>query len=531
MNRKKFFAITLIAVYLLFIKIICLGNVIISSDFLLKLVWAKFPLYKGLRTNPYPDWEVENTRNFLNQFLKSSSYQDIALEKLLFYHYPIFHQLAKKGYLSIPPSVEEKVEAILNKSFETEDYLLLAYAEAYWLLNYKLDIAQHLVERYKKRKEQCWYENFKTFHSLKDIKEAVQTGELVRVPDYLNEYGIINNAVGELDPKNKEWYWVAYPETVGLMYTVAYKYKKALNNPRAKLYISGLIRTEEYQKLLVHYNYFADNIRSTHTQGVTFDITVHPYYSTPQQLEVLRNILIEMEQLGEIDFIDEIDNSCFHVCINPHYAIYYYNQWNTIESLYKAKEFLSAYSPIDTIQTLKLLERKGEVKRVTPNLFLRKGGVELINILKKQIKALILPLPVTKEELKPLAELLNYKIAFKLNPENLSSIQKGALIQTLTELQNQEYLTYFIRDNYIVVLINPSTSLTLASVSSKINFLSLSKWFLILAITVGILGDLWVKRNIRKRLNKIRNKRARPKRVTALDWYYKDGYIEFKRTN
>ena len=168
------------------------------------------------------------------------------------------------------------------------------------------------------RKELIWYECEKCYYNLDEVKEALDNGELLHPPEYFSDLEIINEAVGDIDPDNAEYYWAAKPETLGLLLHVAGEYKKRLKDKNAEIHISGLLRTLEYQDWLSQYNNWADLGRSTHTNGATFDITIHPYYvKDVNKINTLQEILNELHDKEDIFFIDESANSCFHVCINP----------------------------------------------------------------------------------------------------------------------------------------------------------------------------------------------------------------------
>lgn len=190
------------------------------------------------------------------------------------------------------------------------------------------------------RKELVWYLDEKCYQDLDDIKADIEAGELIKVPEFFKELEILNVAVGDMDPDNAEYYWAAKPETLGMMLTIAGEYKKKLKDRNAVINVSGLMRTLEYQNILSEYTYWADQGRSTHTNGSTIDITVHPHYvKDVNKIDTLYAILKDLHEKEEIFFIDESGNSCFHVCINPEYREKYKNIFYEVEREYKISSY------------------------------------------------------------------------------------------------------------------------------------------------------------------------------------------------
>jgi hypothetical protein len=212
------------------------------------------------------------------------------------------------------------------------------------------------------RLELIWYKNKKCYKDLDEVKEDLKKGILIHPPDFFQRLNIINEGVGEIDSKNKEYYWASKPSTLGMMLEVAREYKISQKDPKAKLCISALLRTIEYQNILSQYNNWADLGRSTHTNGASFDITVHPMFmKDTDKIEALRAILKELHHKGEIFFIDEAGNSCFHVCLNPDREKKYEDRFNRIMKEY---EFSSYYNntrflPVKNPGELKELVDKG----------------------------------------------------------------------------------------------------------------------------------------------------------------------------
>lgn len=171
------------------------------------------------------------------------------------------------------------------------------------------------------RAELIWYQYLKSYKDLSDVKEDLANGNLVHPPEFFEQLDILNKGVGDIDSKNASYYWSAKPGTLGLLLFVAKEYKLRLKNPDAQIPVSGLLRTLEYQNILSQYNNWADLGRSTHTNGATFDITVHPVYMNNdiKKIDTLVAILRELHKKGVVYFIDEASNSCLHACLHPDY--------------------------------------------------------------------------------------------------------------------------------------------------------------------------------------------------------------------
>lgn len=209
------------------------------------------------------------------------------------------------------------------------------------------------------RAELIWYQYLKSYKDLSDVKEDLANGNLVHPPKFFEQLDILNKGVGDIDSKNASYYWSAKPGTLGLLLFVAKEYKLRLKNPDAQIPVSGLLRTLEYQNILSQYNNWADLGRSTHTNGATFDITVHPIYmhNDIKKIDTLVAILRELHKKGEIYFIDEASNSCLHACIHPDYekkyALIFYNllrEYN-MSSAYALNA--TRFSPFKNLQSLK----------------------------------------------------------------------------------------------------------------------------------------------------------------------------------
>ncbi|OQA18805.1 MAG: hypothetical protein BWY64_01249 [bacterium ADurb.Bin363] len=215
----------------------------------------------------------------------------------------------------------------INTQFNYKYFSLFSFLTSFLLISLYLPCYADKPPR----TELIWYQYAKSYKNLKDVKEDLKKGILVHPPKFFEELNIVNKGVGDIDPENASYYWSAKPGTLGLMLFVAREFKLRLKNPEAELPVSGLLRTLEYQNILSCYNNWADLGRSTHTNGATFDITVHPLFmhNDIKKIDTLVLILRELHKKGEVYFIDEASNSCLHVCLHPDYeekyAEIYYN--------------------------------------------------------------------------------------------------------------------------------------------------------------------------------------------------------------
>jgi len=240
---------------------------------------------------------------------------------------------------------------------------LKKYVTLIFLLYPVLSISTIYAQDKPPRKELVWYQYEKCYHDLDEVKEDLEKGILVRPPEYFSDLDIINEAVGDIDPDNASYYWSAKPETLGLLLSVAREYKTRLKDKDAQIHISGLLRTLEYQDILSLYNNWADLGRSTHTNGATFDITIHPYYvKEVNKITTLEEILTEFHEKEEVFFIDESSNSCFHVCLNPDCREKYETFFYKVTGEY---EISSYYNPESTI--FSPLKDGGDLKKALEN--------------------------------------------------------------------------------------------------------------------------------------------------------------------
>lgn len=210
-----------------------------------------------------------------------------------------------------------------NKRFEDVPFVLFIAFLVICLYSKVISICYASPDQGGKplRAELVWYQYLKCYKDLSDVKEGLAKGDLVHPPEFFKELNILNKGVGDIDPENASYYWSAKPGTLGLLLSITKEYRLRLKDRNARICVSGLLRTLEYQNILSQYNNWADLGRSTHTNGATFDITVHPLYmhNDIKKIDTLVSIFRELHKKGEVFFIDEASNSCLHVCLHPDY--------------------------------------------------------------------------------------------------------------------------------------------------------------------------------------------------------------------
>ena len=206
----------------------------------------------------------------------------------------------------------------------------------FWTVILNIPITKTLSQEENLRKELVWYKDKKCYEDLKDIKNDIKNGNLIPVPAFFEKIGIENVAVGDIDPDNTEYYWAARKETLGMMLEILKEFKERTGKKEAKLHISGLLRSLEYQNKLFYYNTWADAGRSTHTNGAAVDITINGLFmKNAEEIETLRTILRELHEKEDVYFIDEVGNSCFHICINPDRKEKYGNSFSLLAKEYE----------------------------------------------------------------------------------------------------------------------------------------------------------------------------------------------------
>jgi hypothetical protein len=157
------------------------------------------------------------------------------------------------------------------------------------------------------------------FKDLDEIRAHVKDGRLVPIKD--DGPVTVDPQLGELDPDNASLYAHARPWVKEFLRDLA---TDAALPSGAKLRVTSLSRTEEYQKKLrrrtaVAASGVTPQKRSSHMTGSTVDISTK---DMPPAVEAwLRKKLADMERRGLVQATEEKWGAlCFHVMVRPDYA-------------------------------------------------------------------------------------------------------------------------------------------------------------------------------------------------------------------
>jgi hypothetical protein len=115
------------------------------------------------------------------------------------------------------------------------------------------------------------------------------------------------------------------PEAVDLLNEIGSRFQKRLIEKKYKNFrfrITSLMRTEETQNKLSHYNHNA-TLHSAHLYGTTFDISYKNFYNTDndsieasyEAVQTLTKVLVEMRQECKFLAVREHHQSCFHITV------------------------------------------------------------------------------------------------------------------------------------------------------------------------------------------------------------------------
>jgi hypothetical protein len=115
--------------------------------------------------------------------------------------------------------------------------------------------------------------------------------------------------IGEKDLRNQDSYIAARPATIGALIDIA---SRVNSGP---LEITSLVRHTEYQGALKATNANANTSVPMHTMGLAIDIAL---VNTPlKTVYEIRDVLLRMQQAGDILFIGERKQLVFHVVPHP----------------------------------------------------------------------------------------------------------------------------------------------------------------------------------------------------------------------
>ncbi len=157
------------------------------------------------------------------------------------------------------------------------------------------------------------------FRNLDEIRDHMKDGRLVPIKD--DGPVTVDSQLGELDPDNAALYAHARPWVKEFLHDLAADVAMPAG---AKLRVTSLSRTEEYQKKLrrrtaVAASGVTPQKRSSHLTGSTVDISTKDM--PPAVQAWLRRKLADLERRGLIQATEEKWGAlCFHVMVRPDYA-------------------------------------------------------------------------------------------------------------------------------------------------------------------------------------------------------------------
>lgn len=151
------------------------------------------------------------------------------------------------------------------------------------------------------------------FKGGEDLRRALESGELVRLSEP-ERFGLEprltgRSAIGGLDLENQDLYVAARPAAMGVLLEIA---RRVHSGP---LDVTSLVRSAEYQRMLLGRNANAGTDVPTHAMGYAVDIGM--LYTPMETANELRGVLEQMRAAGEIYFIGETNQLTFHVVPRP----------------------------------------------------------------------------------------------------------------------------------------------------------------------------------------------------------------------
>ena len=164
------------------------------------------------------------------------------------------------------------------------------------------------------RKEYSAFLEALVFDEYAALEEGLWTGGLVPLPGLPEQFNLNPRTEGpapiaEKDLANQLTYISARPATIGALLDVASRVTQG------KLEITSLVRHTDYQDQLRTTNANANTSVPMHTMGLAFDIAL---VNTPlPQVYEIRDVLLKMQEAGDILVIGERKQLVFHVVPHP----------------------------------------------------------------------------------------------------------------------------------------------------------------------------------------------------------------------
>jgi hypothetical protein len=151
------------------------------------------------------------------------------------------------------------------------------------------------------------------FSGLHDLRRATEAGELVPLSSvdlpFVQPRLEGESSIAYKDKEHQHMYVALRPAAMGMLIEIS---RRVQHGP---LDVTSLVRTAEYQRLLMRGNGNANTDVPTHTMGYALDIGMK--FMSPETAADLRGVLEEMREAGDIYFIAEANQLTFHIVPVP----------------------------------------------------------------------------------------------------------------------------------------------------------------------------------------------------------------------
>jgi hypothetical protein len=175
------------------------------------------------------------------------------------------------------------------------------------------------------------------------LEDGLWTGGLVPLPGMPERFNLRPRTEGaapiaEKDLANQLTYISARPATIGALLDVASRVTLG------RLEVTSLVRHTDYQDQLRTTNANANTSLPMHTMGLAFDIAL---VNTPlPQVHEIRNVLLKMQEAGDLLVIGERKQLVFHVVPHPSRLGHFTEIYARADAEAKRKAIENAYEPL-----------------------------------------------------------------------------------------------------------------------------------------------------------------------------------------
>ena len=217
-----------------------------------------------------------------------------------------------------------KITTSSNKRYalgDESDIYPWKVAAAYAALNASNDIVKKLIGKYYGPWDVAECRGLRIYDNYKDIRSAIKSGWLVKIPSTLYEdkgIGGLRGASETYYKKRSHYNYYATPELLGFLYQLNQVYRGRTKNKEIKVPIRAILESkvlEGKEGKLIPDNY------KTHLQGVSIDVDL----DNAKHKDILYRILKEFFLHDHIYFVRE--NGSNRACVNARYGKYYYDKY------------------------------------------------------------------------------------------------------------------------------------------------------------------------------------------------------------